>query len=210
MNLQENIRRILREEINKKYSKPNEKVENVIHLFLNDYFEGAEMEHTEPFKFKHNFDFCKNGRKLGQIMMNFEYDDSNRPTSERRFDDGRFWLYEETLKELHQIIPIRLNYLKYVIEEWVEDTYLEEIQNILKRNDISIDIFDVNKNKPARCVPPMKKPEDITMQDMMDYIKKNTLFTYKDMEEHEEDESGWIEKTYLGILTRKEDERLNG
>ena len=204
------IRKILREEINKKYSKPNEKVENVIHLFLNDYFEGAEMEHTEAFKFKHNFDFCKNGRKLGQILMNFEYDNSNRPTSERRFDDGRFWLYEETLKELHQIIPIRLNYLKYVIEEWVEDTYLEEIQNILKRNDISIDIFDVNKNKPARCVPLMKKPEGITTQDMMDYIKKNTLFSYKEMEKKEEDEPGWIEKTYLGILTRKEDERLNG
>lgn len=204
------IRKILKEEVNKKYSKPNEKVENVIHLFLNDYFEGAEMEHTEAFKFKHNFDFCKNGRKLGQILMNFEYDNSNRPTSERRFDDGRFWLYEETLKELHQIIPIRLNYLKYVIEEWVEDTYLEEIQNILKRNDISIDIFDVNKNKPARCVPLMKKPEGITTQDMMDYIKKNTLFSYKEMEKKEEDEPGWIEKTYLGILTRKEDERLNG
>ena len=97
-----------------------------------------------------------------------------------------------------------------MIEEWVEDTYLEEIQNILKRNDISIDIFDVNKNKPARCVPPIKKPEGITTQDMMDYIKKNTLFSYKEMEKKEEDEPGWIEKTYLGILTRKEDERLNG
>ena len=60
------------------------------------------------------------------------------------------------------------------------------------------------------CVPPLTTDEEITMQEMMDYIKKTTLFSYKDMEEHEEDESGWIEKTYLGILTRKEDERLNG
>jgi len=44
---------------------------------------------------------------------------------------------------------------------------------------------------------------------MMDYIKKTTLFSYKDMEEHEEDEPGWIEKTYLGKLHGKEKERLN-
>ena len=44
---------------------------------------------------------------------------------------------------------------------------------------------------------------------MMDYIKKNTLFSYKDMEEHEEEEPGWIENMYLGKLNEKEQERLN-
>ena len=48
------------------------------------------------------------------------------------------------------------------------------------------------------------------MQDMMDYIKKTTLYSYKDMEEHEEDEPGWIENLYLAKLHGKEKERLNG
>ena len=44
---------------------------------------------------------------------------------------------------------------------------------------------------------------------MMDLIKKTTLFSYKDMEKYEEDEPGWIEKTYLGKLWGKEHERVN-
>jgi hypothetical protein len=59
------------------------------------------------------------------------------------------------------------------------------------------------------CVPPMTKPEDIKTQEMMDYIKANTLFSYIDMENYEEEEPGWIEKTYLQKLRQKEYERLN-
>ena len=44
---------------------------------------------------------------------------------------------------------------------------------------------------------------------MMDTIKKNTLYSYEDMEEHEEDEPGWIEDTYLGILYGNEKKRVN-
>ena len=44
---------------------------------------------------------------------------------------------------------------------------------------------------------------------MMDYIKKNTLYSYNNMEEHEEEEPGWIEKTYLGILHGTEKRRVN-
>jgi len=35
------------------------------------------------------------------------------------------------------------------------------------------------------------------------------LFSYQDMEEHEEEEPGWIENLYLGILHKKEQERVN-
>ena len=44
---------------------------------------------------------------------------------------------------------------------------------------------------------------------MMDLIKKTTLYSYKDIEKHEEDEPGWIEDLYLAKLRGKEQERLN-
>jgi hypothetical protein len=47
------------------------------------------------------------------------------------------------------------------------------------------------------------------MQEMMDYIKKTTLYSYEDMEEHEEEEPGWIEELYLAKLREKEQERSN-
>ena len=43
MNLQENIRKILKEEVNKKYPKPTPNVEKLIYNWLNNYFSGSKM-----------------------------------------------------------------------------------------------------------------------------------------------------------------------
>ena len=82
---------------------------------------------------------------------------------------------------------------------------------MFNRNDLSLDYVSVfeSRKRGDICVPPISKPEDITMQEMMDYIRKTTLFSYKDMEEYEEEEPGWIEDMYLGKLNAKERERLN-
>ena len=121
------------------------------------------------------------------------------------------YIYPIMINELLTDIPIRKNYLLYIIEEWFEDTQLDKIQQGFDRNDLSLDYVSVfeSKNKGDICVPPPTKPEDITMQEMMDYIKKNTLFSYEDMEEHEEEEPGWIENMYLSKLHSKEQERVN-
>ena len=47
------------------------------------------------------------------------------------------------------------------------------------------------------------------MKEMQDLIKKNTLYSYKDMEKHEEEEPGWTEELYMGILQNQEHKRIN-
>ena len=46
------------------------------------------------------------------------------------------------------------------------------------RNDLSLDYVTVfeSKKRGDICVPPPTKPEGVTTQEMMDYIKKNTLY----------------------------------
>ena len=115
------------------------------------------------------------------------------------------------INELLTDIPIRKNYLLYLIEEWFEDTKLNEIQQGFNRSDMSLDYVYVSetKKKGELCVPPVTKPEDVTMQEMMDYIKKTTLFSYEDIEKNEEEEPGWVEELYIAKLRGKEQERLN-
>ena len=66
-----------------------------------------------------------------------------------------------------------------------------------------------SKKKGELCVQPVPKPENISMKEMQDLIKKNTLYSYKDMDKHEEEEPGWIEDTYMGILQNQEHKRVN-
>ena len=212
------IRKILKEEINKKFSKPNEKLDSLVYNWLDNYFEGSQIYKEEYWKYYgFTYNFCKNGREIADLRI--EFDDKSpdwgpsdkRPTSERSVKEVMLYIYPIMVNELVTDIPIRKNYLLYLIEEWFEDTKLDEIQQGFNRNDLSLDYVSVfeSRNKGEICVPPIQKPEGVTMQEMMDYIKKTTLFSYKDMEEHEEDEPGWIEKTYLGKLHGKEKERLN-
>lgn len=218
MNLKESIRRIIREEINKKYPKPSENINKSIYKWLNLYFKNTQIYKEEYWKYYgFTYKFCKNSREIADLHI--EFDDRSpdwgpsdkRPTSERSVKEIMLYIYPSLVDMMRDIFPVRKNYLIYLIEEWFEDTKLYEIQQEFGRNDFSLDYVSVFESKKIGdiCVPPPQKPEGITTQEMMDYIKKTTLYSYEDMEEHEEDEPGWIENLYLAKLHGAEKERVN-
>lgn len=216
--MKESIRNILLQEVNKKYSKPTEKVDKLVYNWLDNYFDGSQIYKHESWKhWSYNFEFCKNGREIASLHVDFDDKSPDwgprdkRPTNERSFEESKLFIYPVMINELLTDIPIRKNYLLYLIEEWFEDTKLNEIQQGFNRNDFSLDkviVFE-SKKRGDICVPPVSKPEGVTMQEMMDYIKKTTLYSYKQMEEKEEEEPGWTEELYLAKLRGKERERLN-
>ena len=216
--LKESIKKILREEITKKFPKPNESFNNSVYSWLNYYFQGSQIYKHESWKhWSYRFEFCKNGREIADLHVGFDDRSPDwgprdkRPTSERSFNNAWLYIYPDMVNLMMKVFPIRKNYLLYLIEEWFEDTKLNEIQQGFNRSDMSLDYVYVSetKKKGELCVPPVSKPEGVTMQEMMDYIKKTTLYSYEDMEEHEEEEPGWIEELYLAKLHGKEKERLN-
>ena len=216
--VRETIKDILDEEVTKKYPKPNEKVDKLVYKWLDDYFEGSQMYKKESWKYySFHFEFCKNGIEIAEL--NVRFDDKSpdfgpkdeRPTNERSVDQVWLYVYPVMIDELLTDIPIRKNYMMYLIEEWFEDTKLDEIQKEFNRNDMSLDYVFVSesKMKGELCAPPISKPENISMKEMQDLIKKNTLYSYKDMEKHEEEEPGWTEELYMGILQNQEHKRIN-
>ena len=56
-----------------------------------------------------------------------------RKTEERDFDSGSIYIPKNIFNDLSSDIPVRVSYLKYLIEEWFEDTYLGEIQKKMGR-----------------------------------------------------------------------------
>jgi hypothetical protein len=208
------IKKILKEEVNKKYQKPTEKVERLIYNWLNDYFEGSQMYQIKSYEFSYTFEWCKNGKEIMSVVIDFnnDYDawDDKRTTNERDFDNGELQIPKEIVNELMSDIPVRRAYLRYVIEEWFDDTYLGEIQNIMKRTDISIDNFTEYPERVETCVPPMTKSDDVNLDDMIDYIVSNTLWRRKDLEKRHLDEPGYIEKLYLEKLRSEEMKRVRG
>ena len=214
--LKESIKNVLDEEIGKKYAKPTEKINKLVYNWLDGYFDGSQMYVNEVWKdHRFDFEFCKGGKEIASAS--FEFNDESpdwgdrdaRPLSERNFESSSMYVYPTLLDEVQMDIPIRRNYLKYLIEEWFEDMQLEKIQNILKRNDLSIDkVHEITYESQPICVPPVEKPEDVSMDDMIEYVMDNTLFSREDLESHEDDQPGWIERIYLSKLRDEEKKRL--
>jgi hypothetical protein len=68
------IRHILKEEVNRKYSKPTPKVEQLVYRWLNDYFNGAQMYHNKSWESTHSFEFCNHGKEILHITLYFNVD----------------------------------------------------------------------------------------------------------------------------------------
>ncbi len=207
--LKEHIRKVIQEEVSRKFLKPNEKTEKLILDKLNKIFSDMNMYHTESYKTRHDIEFCKNGKKMMNLALFFEETDDRRPTSERKFMESSLFIPKEFVNDILNYIPIRKNYLIYLIEEWFEDNFLDDVINEMGRDDISIDELSF-MDRVDVCVPPITEiPEGVTQDEMIEVIMKNTLWRKKDLLSLEEREPGSIERMYLQKLHSNEIKRLS-
>jgi hypothetical protein len=208
------IKKILLQEVEKKYPKPTQNVEKLIYNWLDNYFDGAKMYQMKDYEFSYTFEWCNNGMEIARFSVDFNHDhdvwDDARKTSEREFDTSELWIPKDIVNDLQTDIPVRRNYLRYVIEEWFEDTMIEKIQRELGRNDISMNSFSEHPEKSQVCVPPVSKPEGVTDDEMIDFIVKNTLWKANDLIKKEKETPGYIDKLYVDKLRDLEMDRVRG
>ena len=208
------IKLILEDEVKRKYEKPTPKIEQLVYRWLNDYFDGAKIYYNKSWETRHDFEWCNHGKEIMSFILFFKDDsdvyDDRRKTEERDFDSGSIYIPNDIFKDLMSDIPVRASYLKYLFEEWFDDTYLGEIQSKMGRNDIYISEFNIDDREAKTCVPPMTKPEDVTEEDMIELILKTTLYKRDELLNYENEEPGFIEKTYLSKLRDAEMKRVRG
>jgi hypothetical protein len=208
------IKLILEDEVSRKYAKPTPKVEQLVYRWLNNYFDGVQMYHKKHYESTHSFEFCKNGKQILDVTLYFHTDysgdEDRRKTEERSLDRGIMGVPKNVFDDLTTDLPMRVSYLKYLFEEWFDDTYLGEIQKKMGRNDIYIDEFDVYNSDGDICFPPITKPDDVTEEEMIEDILKAGKYKMKDILWWEERLPGWIEQTYLEQLNGAEYRRLKG
>jgi hypothetical protein len=208
------IRHILKEEVSRKYAKPTPKVEQLVYRWLNNYFDGVQMYHKKHYESTHTFEFCKNGKEILGVTLYFDTDysgdDDKRKTEERSLDSGSISIPKNVFNDLTTDLPMRVSYLRYLLEEWFDDTYLGEIQKKMGRNDIYISELNVSSSDGDICFPPITKPDDVTEEEMIELILKTGKYKMKDILWWEERLPGWIEQTYLEQLNGAEYRRLKG
>jgi hypothetical protein len=198
------------EHVGGKYIKPTSEVQNLVYKFLNRFAEGSEVYHIKYDDMLHHFEWCKDGREIMSLILNFDNNEDvwedTRKMEERPFENGSLSIPKDKFRVFLNIVPIREAYLSHLILQWFEDTKLNDVKTMIGRDDIDIDDIDITDKAPV-CVPPPTKPDNVTKDEMIDYIVANTLWKKEELKTKSDE---WIEKLYLERLRRQKEKELGG
>jgi len=215
MNLQEQVSRIhdMMEQMSGKYNKPTSEIEKLVYRLLNRYTEGSDVYHIKHYSTRHDLEWCKDGREIMNFVLFFTNPsddaeiDGARYIEERPFENGTLTIPEDKFNDILDIVPIRATYLSHLILQWFEDTKLSDAKNMIGRDDIDVDKLDVHHDTADVCTPPPTKPDNVTKDEMIDYIIVNTLFKKEELKKKSDE---WVEKMYLGKLRNQKERELRG
>ena len=200
MNLQENIRRILREEDKRqRYHKSTDSLRKVITLFLNNYIEDGDRKIGKKSRNYGNLreDWCVNGKEV--ITAIYYYEDG-------KFYSGSLLVTKTLIEKIMKIFNIRKNFLMSVVEEWYEDTMIPKFEQIVGETGFyfdDVDLFDRDHD----CIPEPVKPEDITDEEMIEFIVSNTLYRRDEVINQIESGERDLEDFYLDIVHTVENKK---
>jgi hypothetical protein len=144
------------------------------------------------------------------LILNFDNNEDvwedTRKMEERPFENGSLSIPKDKFRVFLNIVPIREAYLSHLILQWFEDTKLNDVKTMIGRDDIDIDDIDITDKAPV-CVPPPTKPDNVTKDEMIDYIVTNTLWKKEELKTKSDE---WIEKLYLEKLRSQKEKELGG
>ena len=200
MNLQEQVSRIndMMEQMSGKYNKPTSEIEKLVYRLLNRYTEGSDVYHITHYSTRTDLEWCKDGREIMTFVLFF---------TNLSFENGTLTIPEDKFNDILDIVPIRATYLSHLILQWFEDTKLSDAKNMIGRDDIDVDKLDVLHDTADVCAPPPTKPDNVTKDEMIDYIIVNTLLKKEELKKKSDE---WIEKMYLGKLRNQKEKELRG
>ena len=195
--LKESIRKILKEEDQRqRYLKSTDSLRKVITLFLNNYIEDANRMIGKKSRNYGNLreDWCVNGKEV--ITAIYYYEDD-------KFYSGSLMVTKKLIEKIMKIFNVRKNFLMSVVEEWYEDTMIPKFEQIVGETGFyfdDVDLFDRDHD----CIPEPVKPEDITDEEMLEFIVDNTLYRRDEVINQIESGERDLEDFYLDIVNTVE------
>jgi hypothetical protein len=182
-------------------NKSSQGITNAIIKYMNEYIGNGERKIGKKSRNYGNLreDWCVNGK---EIISSFYYFD------EGKFERGSLLISKKIVESLSNLLSIRRSYVIHVIEEWYDSVMVPKFEEITGESGLSIDEVDV-LDKEYDCLPEPVKPEEITDEEMIDFIYNNTAYGREEIINKIESGERDLEDFYLDIVdTVKRKEQL--
>jgi hypothetical protein len=175
------IRKILREEVSRRYTKSNPNIEKTIIRHMEKLM-SQTTQINPPLEENYGMysqEWCKNGKVV--IEARYHLDDE---TDE--FFAGDLYIDSKEIDFLSNMLQVRKPYILNVIAEWYDDNYTNEYGQ--KVNHPEFEIYDAMETDSLRKCYEMVDTNKLSREEMIDYIFDKTLWKKDKLENLSDDE----------------------
>ena len=188
------MRIIITEEQFNRFNRSSHAIQNGIIRYLNQLV--SEGDRT----------FTTKNNNYGNLSENWCIDGNTAFTALYYFEDGKMVkgsliVLKDVVDQIRNIFSIKQSYVLHVIEEWYEDVMVPKFEELVNEKGLGIDEISISPNRERPCRPKFVRPDDLTDDDMIDFIVKNTLFKREEVLKQLEDGRD-LEVMYADILYR--------
>jgi hypothetical protein len=190
---------IITEEQYKKFAKGSIEMQNVITIYLNKYISKGTRKIGKKSRNYGNLreDWCIEGIESITAVYYFEGD---------KFESGILIVSKNIVNAIQSIFSVKKSFVLHVIEEWYVETMVPKFESIVGETGLYINDIDIYERDPT-CLPEPNKPENITDEQMIDFIYNNTAYGKSEIMDLINTGERDLEDFYLDIvdtLNRKE------
>ena len=178
------IRKILREEVQKRFTKSNPNFERIIIKHMESIISETNRVVVPPDDNYGNYgeEWCKGDK----IIMEARYFFSSEDSDEEKFFAGDLYIDKEEIDFLSQMLKVRKSYILNVVTEWYDDKYATKFGQETGHPELEID--ETHETDNDRKCHQIVDTSNLSREYMIDYIDTNTLYKLSELEKLSDDE----------------------
>ena len=198
--MKELIKKILREEVQKRFTKSNPNFERIIIKHMESIISETTSVVQPPEENYGNYsqEWCKGNKIIIEARYYFNDEDSD----EEKFFAGDLYVDKEEIEFLSKMLQVRKSYILNVITEWYDEKYTTKFGQETGHPELEIE--ETHEMDDWRKCYQMINTDNLSRDEMIDYLLKETLNRRNELEELSDNElKSKYRSVYNSRLNRK-------
>ena len=177
------IKRILREEVSKRFTKGSPNAQSLIIKHMEKLISKTTRVLTPPEENYGNYseEWCKNGN----VVMEARYFFNDEDSDEEKFFAGDLYVHKNEIDFLFRMLQIRKPFILNVITEWYDEKYATKFGQEMGHPEFEID-ETLTRDGISKCYQ-MIDVDSIGREEIIDYLDKETLMRRNELEKLSDD-----------------------
>jgi hypothetical protein len=197
--MKELIKKVLREEISKRFTKGNVEKENFIKKHMEKIISNTTRVLTPPEENYGNYneEWCTGDKIVIEARYYFNSDEDGYEGVEMFFA-GDLYVDKEIIEFLAKILLVRKSFILNVITEWYDDNYATKFGQETGHPEFEID--ETHEMDDWRKCYQMINTDSLSREEMIDYLDKETAYRKNELEELPDNE---LKATYRSVYNSR-------